>query len=56
MFKGAPLALWLARDANLSAVMDELMAELNPAVFGDDFFEVMLDLDGLGVGREFKTA
>ena len=56
MFERAAFALRLARDADLTAVVDELVRELNPASFGDDLFEVLLDFDWLGVGREFEAA
>ena len=56
MFEGATLALWLARNADLTTVMDQLMRELNPVVFGDDLLEILLDLDGFGVRREFEAA
>lgn len=56
VFEGAAFALRFARDADLATVVDELVGELNPAVFGDDLFEVLLDFDGLGVGGELEAA
>ena len=56
MLESAAFALRLACDADLAAMVDEFVAELNPAVFGDDFFEVLLDFDGVGVGGELETA
>lgn len=56
VLEGAALALGLAGYADLAAVVDELVGELNPAIFGDDFFEVLLDFDGVGVCGEFEAA
>lgn len=47
MFEGAVGAAGFARDADLAAVVDEFVAELNPTVFGDDLYEVLFDLYGV---------
>ena len=56
MLERAAFALGFAGDADLAAVMDELVAELNPAGFWDDLFEILLDFHGVSVGRQFQTS
>ena len=56
MFQGAAFALGLAGDADLAAVVDELVGELDPAVLWDDAHEVLFDFDGLGVDGELEAA
>ena len=38
----------LACDADLPAMVDEFVGELDPAVLGDDFLQVGFYLDGIG--------
>lgn len=56
MLECAAFTLWFARDADLAAVMDEFVGELDPAVLRDDVHEVLLDFDGVGVGGELEAA
>lgn len=56
MFEGAALALGFAGDADLAAVVDELVGELDPTAFGDDGLEVLLDGDGVGAGGELEAS
>lgn len=55
VFEGAVGAAGFARDADLAAMVDELVAELNPTVLRDDFDQVLLDLDGIVVLCQFKA-
>ena len=49
-------AFGFARVADLTAVVDELVGEVDPAILRNDEHEVAFDLDGISVGGEFKPA
>ncbi len=55
-FEGAVGAAGFAGQADLAAVVDELMRELDPAVLREDFDEVALDLYGLSMAGELEAA
>jgi len=45
-------AAWLAGDADLTPVVDELMSELDPVVAGDNLHQLLFDLFGIvGLGK-----
>ncbi len=45
-----------AGDADLAAVVDELVGELDPVVFRDYFLEVFFYVDGVGGLGEIEAA
>lgn len=45
----------LARLTNAAAMPDELMGKKNPAILGNDFHQVLLDLFGIGILCQIKT-
>src|SRR5579875_268468 len=46
-FQRAIRAFWFTSNAYLAPVMNDLMGERDPAVFGDDLHQILLDLFGL---------
>lgn len=52
-FEGAVGAAGFSGDANLSAMMDQFVGELDPVVTRDDLHELLLDF--LGVSRLGET-
>lgn len=55
-FQGAIDAPRFAREADLAAVVDEFVGELDPAVLRDEFLEVFFDLYGVGGFGELEAA
>ena len=55
-FEGAVGAAGLARDADLAAVEDHLVGEVDPFGLGDDAHEVALNFFGGGLAGEFEAA
>ena len=55
MLEGAVGAAGFAGDADLAAVVNEFVGELDPAVAGDDLLQVLFDLYGVGFFGEFEA-
>src|SRR5258708_5083372 len=51
----AGIAFGRSRHAEGAAVEDDLVREADPAVLGNDFDEILLDLDGVGVFGEVEA-
>jgi hypothetical protein len=56
LFQRAINTAGLASDADLAAVVDEFVGELDPAVFWDDLLEVFFNVDGVGGLGEIEAA
>ncbi len=56
LFQGAIHAAGLAGDADLAAVVDEFVGELDPVILWDDFLEVLFYVHGVGGLGEFEAA
>lgn len=56
MLERAIGATWLARHADLPAMVNNLVRELNPAISGEHAYEVLLDLHRLFLLGELQTA
>lgn len=56
LFQGAIHTAGHAGNADLAAVVDEFMGELDPVVLWDDFLEVFFYVDGVGGLGEFEAA
>ena len=55
VFEGAVGAARFAGDADLTAVVDEFVGELDPPVAGDYFLQVLFYLHGVGLFGEFEA-
>ena len=55
VLEGAVGAAGFAGDADLAAVVNEFVGELDPAVAGDDLLQVLFDLYGVGFFGEFEA-
>ena len=56
LFQGAIHTPRLAGDADLTAMVDEFVGELDPVVLWDYFLEVFFYVDGVGGLGEFEAA
>ena len=55
LFQGAVYAARLTRNADLAAVIDQLMRKVDPTVLGDDLHQVLLDLLRRGLGSQLQA-